>query len=79
MWAYVVSKIIKSATNKNFPIWINELRVAEVKAMFVDKDFDNYTTLSIGLEAGFKSKSAFYASFKKITGETPAKFRKKKS
>lgn len=74
-----VSKIIKKATNKSFPVWINEFRVAEVKTMFKDRDFDNYTTLSIGLEAGFKSKSAFYSVFKKITGETPAKFRKKKS
>lgn len=74
-----ISKIIKQTTNKNFPSWVNELRVAEVKAMFTDKDFHHYTTLSIGLEAGFKSKSAFYSSFKKITGETPAKFRKKKS
>ncbi|MEL6252690.1 MAG: AraC family transcriptional regulator, partial [Bacteroidota bacterium] len=74
-----VSKIIKGATQKNFPIWINEFRVEEAKAMFIDPDFNNYTTLSIGLEAGFKSKSAFYAAFKKVTGETPAKFRKKTS
>ena len=74
-----ISKIIKKATHKNFPSWINEFRVADVKAMFVDDNFENYTTLSIGLEAGFKSKSAFYATFKKITGETPAKFRKNKS
>ncbi|MEM6806721.1 MAG: AraC family transcriptional regulator, partial [Bacteroidota bacterium] len=74
-----VSKIIKQATKKSFPNWINEFRVAEVKAMFRDSGFNNYTTLSIGLEAGFKSKSAFYATFKKLTGETPAQFRKKKS
>ncbi|MEM6806995.1 MAG: AraC family transcriptional regulator [Bacteroidota bacterium] len=74
-----VSKIIKGATQKNFPIWINEFRVEEAKAMFIDPDFNNYTTLSIGLEAGFKSKSAFYAAFKKVTGESPAKFRKKTS
>jgi len=74
-----ISKIVKEATKKNFPNWINEFRVAETKAMFLNKEFDNYTTLSIGLEAGFKSKSAFYATFKKITGDSPAKFRKKKS
>ncbi|MEM9887794.1 MAG: AraC family transcriptional regulator [Bacteroidota bacterium] len=79
MSAGYISKIIKKITKKNFPIWVNEFRVAEVKAMFGNEDFHHYTTLSIGLEAGFKSKSAFYATFKKMTGETPAKFRKKKS
>ncbi len=77
MSAGYLSKIIKKTTDKNFPVWINEFRVAEVKTMFADQEFNNYTTLSIGLEAGFKSKSAFYATFKKMTGETPAKFRKK--
>lgn len=79
MSAGYISKIIKKATGKNFPTWINEFRVADAKTMFADKEFEQYTTLSIGLESGFKSKSAFYASFKNITGETPAKFRKKKS
>lgn len=79
MSAGYISKIIKKMANKNFPSWINEFRVEEVKSMFRDDDFNHYTTLSIGLEAGFKSKSAFYAAFKKMTGETPAKFRKKKS
>lgn len=79
MSAGYISKIIKNSANKNFSIWVNEFRVKEVKTMFGDNDFNHYTTLSIGLEAGFKSKSAFYATFKKITGETPAKFRKKKS
>lgn len=74
-----VSKIIKKTTNKNFPSWINEFRVEDAKVMFEDEAFNHYTTLSIGLEAGFKSKSTFYAAFKRITGETPAKFRKKKS
>jgi len=79
MSAGYISKIIKKASGKNFPKWINEFRVADVKAMFGDNEFEHYTTLSIGLEAGFKSKSAFYVSFKSIAGETPAKFRKKKS
>ncbi|MEN0048217.1 MAG: AraC family transcriptional regulator [Bacteroidota bacterium] len=74
-----ISKIIKKATDKNFPSWINEFRVEEVKTMLSNEEFENYTTLAIGLEAGFKSKSAFYTSFKKVTGVTPASFRKIKS
>lgn len=74
-----ISQIIKKTTSKNFPTWINEFRVNEVKDMLLNQEFSNYTTLAIGLEAGFKSKSAFYATFKKVTGETPANFRKIKS
>lgn len=74
-----VSQIIKNATNKNFTSWINDFRISSVKKMLLNQEFDNYTTLAIGLEAGFKSKSSFYATFKKHTGLTPANFRKKKS
>ncbi|WP_422105229.1 helix-turn-helix transcriptional regulator [Winogradskyella sp.] len=74
-----ISQIIKKSANKNFPTWINDYRVAEAKMMLSDTAFDNYTILAIGLEAGFKSKSAFYAIFKKTTGLTPSQFRQKES
>jgi len=70
-----ISQIIKNTTDKSFPTWINEFRVSEVKHMLLSEEFSNYTTLAIGLEAGFKSKSAFYATFKKVTGLTPSHFK----
>ena len=74
-----VSQIVNQITGMNFPSWINTFRVAEVKGMLTDQDFESYTVLAIGLEAGFKSKSAFYATFKKKTGLTPTQYRKNKS
>lgn len=74
-----VSQIINQIIGMNFPSWINTLRIMEVKDMLRDREFENYTVVAIGLEAGFKSKSAFYASFKKITGVTPTQFRKNPS
>jgi len=74
-----VSQIIKYSTNKNFTNWINDFRISKIKEMLLNPEFDNYTALAIGLEAGFKSKSSFYATFKKSTGITPANFRKTKS
>jgi AraC-like DNA-binding protein len=76
MSAGYVSQIIRKSTNSNVPSWINDYRVSEVKQMLSDKAFENYTIAAIGLEAGFKSKSAFYASFKKKTGVSPVNYRK---
>ncbi len=71
-----LSKIINEELKVNFKEHVNALRVEQAKSYLVDKDFANYTLVSIGLESGFNSKSAFHASFKKITGDTPSSFRK---
>lgn len=72
-----VSQIVNSITGQNFSVYINTYRVEEVKELILDKEFDNYSLLAIGLECGFSSKTTFHNSFKKITGMTPNTFRKK--
>lgn len=76
MSAGYVSQIISKTSQKNFPTWVNEYRVNAAKEMLSNVEFNNYTILAIGLEAGFKSKSAFYASFKNFTGQTPSEYKK---
>jgi len=71
-----LSQVINSATNGNFSTFINDARVGEVKKMLADPAFDQYSLLAIGKEAGFRSKSAFYTTFKKTTGMTPSAFKK---
>lgn len=73
-----LSQILNSRTNRNFSEYINAYRVADVKKMIHNPAFDKYNLLSIGLEAGFNSKTAFYASFKKETGMTPSEYKKSK-
>lgn len=70
------SAIIKQETNKNFNDFINEFRIEFTKQMLIDNHFKNYTITAIGLEAGFNSKSSFYAIFKKHTGYSPLEFQK---
>lgn len=60
----------------NFSNYINILRVENVKKILVNDSFKNYTLISIALESGFNSKSAFYNAFKKETGITPTEYRK---
>lgn len=71
-----LSQIINAATGNNFGHYINGYRVEEVKRMITDPTSNKYSLLAIGQQAGFKSKSAFYTSFKKMTGMTPSEFKK---
>lgn len=71
-----ISTIINQDYNKNFNEWVNEFRVSKAKQL-MENDIDHkYSLEGIGAKAGFKSRSAFYAAFKKGLGCTPGEFRK---
>ncbi|MBT8262955.1 MAG: helix-turn-helix transcriptional regulator [Bacteroidia bacterium] len=69
-----LSKVINTELKMSFKDYLNELRIEEAKRYLKDPEFEKYTLAAIGLEAGFNSRSAFNASFKKITGLTPSQF-----
>ncbi len=73
-----LSQLVNIHTTKSFNDHINELRVEASKRMLTDDHFNNYTIESIGLECGFKSKSNFYTTFKKFSGQTPNQYKKLK-
>jgi len=71
---HTLSQLLNDNLDKNFTNYINEYRIEEAKNMILT---ENQLTLeAIGQECGFNSKSTFYAAFKKVTGTTPAKFKK---
>ena len=70
-----ISKVINACHNSNFSDYINAYRVEQAKKMLSDSKFKNYTIVAIGLESGFNSKSAFYASFRKLASQTPTEYR----
>ena len=72
-----LSQIVNTITEDNFANYINQYRVEAVKEMISDPEFENYTLLTMGLEAGFTSKTTFYNSFKKVTGQTPNEYKNK--
>lgn len=74
-----VSQVINNCMKKNFFEFINEFRVQEFKKNIRLGQHDNYTILAVAQECGFASKSTFYSTFKKITGQTPADFVKSHS
>jgi len=70
-----VSLIVNTITGDNFANYINQYRVAAVKEMISNSEYENYNLLAMGLESGFTSKTTFYKAFKKITGQTPNEYK----
>lgn len=61
--------------DENFFDCINRYRVEEAKRLIADPANKDITLLSLGLDAGFGSKSAFNAAFRRHLGISPSKFR----
>ncbi|MBL1220404.1 AraC family transcriptional regulator [Chryseobacterium sp. L7] len=70
-----VSQIVNTVTGDNFAHYINQYRVEAVKEMISDPEYENYNLLTMGLEAGFTSKTTFFKAFKKVTGQTPNEYK----
>ena len=69
-----LSQLLNDNLGKSFAVFINECRVHEAKRLL--KNNSQFTLEAIGFEAGFSSKSTFYATFKKVTNQTPSEYKK---
>ena len=67
-----LSQLLNDNLGKSFAQYINESRIEEAKKLISEKS--DYTFEVIGYEAGFSSRSAFYATFKKLTGKNITNF-----
>lgn len=72
-----LSRTINNALGMGFRDYLNSLRVNEAKSQLKNLKHNEDHPLTIGLKSGFKSKTTFYAVFKKMTGLTPQAFRNK--
>jgi len=71
-----LSQVINSAEQKNFYDYINFQRVEEFKKTIRLPENQKFTFLSVALECGFNSKTAFNRNFKKATGVSPSEYLK---
>ncbi len=71
-----LSQIINQEINKSVIQFINEYRIEAAKDLLQDPVFNKYSVEAIGLEAGFKSKSAFYSAFNTSYKMSPGAYRK---
>lgn len=70
-----LSWLINSNSTGGFYGLVNKYRVDEAKGLLRSTEERQTSVEAIGMMAGFKSRSTFYAAFKKVTGCTPARYR----
>lgn len=71
-----LSEVLNVYLKSNFQDYMNKCRAEEFVKCFKDDKFKNYSIMGIANEVGFKSKSSFNTTFKKIYGVTPSEFKK---
>jgi AraC-like DNA-binding protein len=70
---HYVSQVISQELDTSFYELINLHRIEHAKRRL--REAPEETVLSIAMEVGFNSKSAFHAAFRRCTGTTPTRFR----
>lgn len=68
-----LSQLLNDNLGKSFSAFINEYRVEEAKLLLFQNT--KYTLEAIGNQAGFKSKTTFFTTFKKMVGMTPSRYK----
>ncbi|MEM7485098.1 MAG: helix-turn-helix domain-containing protein [Bacteroidota bacterium] len=71
-----ITRILKAEGQMSFSGYVNKYRINLAKEMLADERFNIFSIEAIGKEVGFKSRSAFYNTFKKEVGISPGAFKK---
>lgn len=69
-----LSELINTRLGVGFSKYVRECRVKAAKTLLVSAP--SQSILSISMDTGFRSQSAFYAAFKEVTGQSPGDYRK---
>ncbi len=71
-----LSQVINSGFGMSFFDYLNQHRIEYARKLLGEYDGNNCAILNVAFAAGFNSNSAFYAAFRKCTGQTPAQYRR---
>ena len=69
-----LSRLINEYGKVNFYQFVNEYRIEKFKQLVQSSKFHKFTLLGLANEAGFSSKSTFYAAFNKFEGMSPKQY-----
>lgn len=72
-----ITRLLNFYLNTNFTEFVNYFRVNEAKRILIETNGQKSKMLTVSIDSGFKSESAFYANFRRFTGMTPKKYRQK--
>jgi AraC-like DNA-binding protein len=70
---HYVSQVISQEMNTSFYELVNRYRIEHAKRLL--RESPEESVLTIAMNVGFNSKSAFHAAFRRCTGATPSEFR----
>lgn len=71
--AHQLSELINTEYGYGFKRLVKEYRIREAKAILLREP--QSSVLSVSMETGFKSQSAFYSAFRGIEGKSPGQYR----
>ena len=71
-----LSQAINEGHGLGFFDYVNSFRIRDARELLSRADVDIPSVLEVALSVGFNSNSTFYAAFKRITGKTPAGYRR---
>ena len=72
---HALSYLLNTHYGENFYGFVNGYRVRASQILLVDAVYEHLTIEGIAAEVGFNSKTAFNTNFKRVTGQTPSKYR----
>ncbi len=73
-----LSQVINQHTGRNFFDFVNSYRIEAAQEILSDPAKRRMNVLTVAMDSGFNSKSAFYTAFKHHTNLTPSQFRQAK-
>jgi AraC-like DNA-binding protein len=76
--SYLVSHIINSQFEKNFPDFINSFRIKHAQKLLKSKEYQMMKISSVAYDSGFNSLSVFNSAFKRHTGMTPSEYKEQR-
>lgn len=73
-----INQCLKEQMNTTFAVLVNQERIRVFKQRLLKEEYEHLSIEGLGVQCGFRSKSALYRNFKAKEGLTPMDYKKQK-